>query len=77
MVLLGVYSLGLGIPVLLAAAFTDRFFGRIKSLGRAGRVLQIGAGIAVVGMGLAIITGQLTAFSFWLLETFPVLAKLG
>lgn len=76
-VLLSVYSLGLGIPFLAAALFTDRLFWRLRRLGRAARLLQIGAGGMVVAMGLAMLTGQLTAFSYWLLETFPVFARIG
>lgn len=75
--LLGVYSLGLGIPFLIAAVFMDRLIGRFKTLGRTGRILQIGAGVVVIALGLAMITGRLTAFSYWLLDTFPVLSKIG
>jgi len=39
--------------------------------------MQASAGVVVVAMGLAMLTGQLTAFSYWLLETFPVFAKIG
>jgi len=28
-------------------------------------------------MGIAMITGMLTAFAFWLLRTFPVFATIG
>jgi cytochrome c-type biogenesis protein len=76
-VLLGVYSLGLGIPFLAAALFTDRLFVRLRRLGRAGRILQIGAGGVVVAMGLAMLTGQLTALSYWLLENFPAFSRIG
>ena len=76
-VLLSVYSLGLGLPFLVAAVFADGLFGRLRILARTGRFLQIGAGGVVVGMGVAMITGQLTAFSYWLLETFPAFARLG
>jgi len=76
-VLLSVYSLGLGLPFLVAAVFADGLFGRLRILARTGRFLQIGAGGLVVGMGLAMITGQLTALSYWLLETFPAFARLG
>jgi cytochrome c-type biogenesis protein len=76
-VLLSAYSLGLGIPFLAAALCTDGLFGRLRRLGRAGRTLQIGAGGVVVAMGVAMLTGQLTAFSYWLLETFPVFARIG
>jgi cytochrome c-type biogenesis protein len=31
----------------------------------------------MVLMGLAMITGELSAFSYWLLETFPSLATIG
>lgn len=76
-VLLAAYSLGLAIPFLGAAVFTDRLVGRLKALGRIGRTLEIGAGAVVVAIGVAIVTGGLTTFSYWLLETFPVLAKIG
>jgi cytochrome c-type biogenesis protein len=75
--LLSVYSLGLGLPFLVAAVLADRMFGRLRGFSRAGWLLQIGAGGVVVGMGLAMVTGELTAFSYWLLETFPVFASIG
>jgi cytochrome c-type biogenesis protein len=31
----------------------------------------------MVTMGVAMMTGQLTALSYWLLERFPVLGRLG
>ena len=76
-VLLSIYSLGLGLPFLASAIFTERLFGRLRTLGRAGRLLQAGAGGVVVAMGVAMLTGQLTAFSYWLLETFPAFARIG
>jgi len=77
MLLLAVYSLGLGIPFLAAALFTDRLFAEVKRLRRLGRSLQLGAGAALVLMGIAMITGELSAFSYWLLETFPAFARIG
>ena len=74
---LTVYSLGLGVPFLLAAAFTDGLLARLKSIGRIGRFLQLFAGGVMILMGVAMITGQLSTFSFWLLETFPLLATIG
>jgi cytochrome c-type biogenesis protein len=76
-VLLAVYSLGLGLPFLAAAVFTEWLLGRLRALGRLGRSLQIGAGAVMVGMGAAMLTGELTAFSYWLIETFPALARIG
>ncbi len=76
-VLLTLYSFGLAVPFLVVAAFTDRLVGRLKALKRIGRMIEIGAGAVVVTMGVAIITGELTTFSYWLLETFPALGKIG
>src|SRR5713226_1841106 len=75
--LLAIYSLGLGIPFLLVAVFTGGLLARLKSIGRVGRVLQILAGGIMVLMGMAMLTGQLSTFSFWLLETFPRLSTIG
>jgi cytochrome c-type biogenesis protein len=75
--LLAIYSLGLGVPFLIAAAFTHGLLARVKSIGRAGRFFQLVAGTVMIVMGIAMITGQLTAFSYWLLETFPLLSTIG
>jgi len=75
--LLAVYSLGLGVPFLLSAAFADRLVQRLKTMRRLGRTLQIGAGGVMVAMGIAMITGTMSALSFWLLENVPMLARIG
>jgi cytochrome c-type biogenesis protein len=75
--LLAIYSLGLGLPFLLAAVFIDSLTARLKSIGRVGRILQIAAGIVLVVMGIAMMTGYLSTFSYWLLETFPIIGYIG
>ena len=75
--LLSFYSLGLGLPFIAAAAFTDGLLARLRVLGRIGRSLQLAAGAVVALMGVAMMTGQLTRFSYWLLETFPVFTTIG
>lgn len=75
--LLAIYSLGLGVPFLLSAAFTDVLMRRLKSAGRLGRSLQVGAGVVMMLMGVAMITGTMSNLAFWLLETFPILSKIG
>ena len=75
--LLGIYSAGLGVPFLLAAAFTDRMTRRLRSIGRVGRRLHQVAGLVMIAMGVAMMTGQLSALSYWLLDAFPVLATIG
>lgn len=75
--LLAVYSVGLGVPFLLAAAFTDRLAGRLRGLGRMGRRLHQAAGLVMIAMGAAMMTGRLSAFSYWLLDAFPFLGLIG
>ena len=75
--LLAVYSLGLGLPFLLAALFTDVLLERLRQLSRTGRRLQQAAGILLALVGVLMITGQLEALAYWLLETFPVLGRIG
>ena len=76
-VLLAVYSAGLGLPFLLAAQFTGSLLKRLRSLGRLGRNLQMGAGVLLCIMGTLMVTGQLEVIAYWLLETFPALAEIG
>ena len=75
--LLAVYSAGLGIPFLAVAAFTDRIAGRLRGLGRIGRRLHQAAGAVMILMGVAMMTGQLSALSYWLLDAFPALGRIG
>ncbi len=75
--LLGAYSLGLGVPFLFSALFLHEMTGRWKRLRLAGRSLQTVAAAVMVVVGVAIMTGELTTFSYWLLEAFPALGKIG
>jgi len=75
--LLAVYAAGLGVPFLISAVFMREVVDRLKALRRAGRALQAGAGAVLVAMGAAMATGQLTAFSYWLLRVFPILGRIG
>nr|WP_153323616.1 cytochrome c biogenesis protein CcdA [Sinorhizobium meliloti] len=75
--LLSIYSVGLGAPFLLSALFTETLAKRLKGMKRTGRLLQIAAGAIMIAMGVAMMTGTMTTFSFWLLEQFPILSKIG
>ena len=75
--LLTVYSAGLGIPFILVAAFIQQAGAKLRSVRGMGRGLHKVAGGVMVLMGLAMMTGQLSVFSYWLLETFPVLGTIG
>ncbi|WP_082528247.1 MULTISPECIES: cytochrome c biogenesis protein CcdA [unclassified Devosia] len=75
--LLGLYSLGLGVPFLLAGIaigpFLTFFSGFKKHLGMVEKVM----GALLVVTGLLFLTGQFTRISYWFLETFPVLQQFG
>jgi cytochrome c-type biogenesis protein len=75
--LLATYAAGLGVPFLLTALFTRELAGRLRALRRFGAVLQIVGGVILVLMGIAMLTGQLSRFGFWLLDTFPAFQRIG
>ena len=75
--MLGVYALGLGLPFLLAAIFVQRSMGLMTRLKRHMVVIEKVMGIMLLAVGVALLTGAFSAFSWWLLETFPVMQRLG
>ena len=75
--MLAVYSLGLGIPFVVAAFALDAFLGFFaKMRSRLGTIEKI-MGAFLVLTGIAFLTGWITTFSFWLLEIFPALSAFG
>lgn len=76
-VLLGVYAVGLGVPFLLAAMFITRAMGVMNRIKRHMALIERIMGVLLIAVGLALVTGAFTWFSFWLLETFPALSMLG
>ena len=75
--LLGVYAAGLGIPFLLTAIFISRAIRVLDRLKRHMRLIERVMGGLLLVVGLAMVTGAFTTFSWWLLERFPALATLG
>jgi cytochrome c-type biogenesis protein len=75
--LLSAYSLGLGVPFLMTALFIDRATRALGGLRGIGAALQIGGGVVLVALGIAMLTDQLTVLSTWLLDAVPALGKLG
>jgi cytochrome c-type biogenesis protein len=75
--LLAFYALGLGIPFLLVAAFFPRLKGLMNWMKRHLNRIERISGLLLWTVGLMMVTGQFTAFSWWLLERFPALATLG
>jgi cytochrome c-type biogenesis protein len=76
-ILLGVYAAGLGIPFLLAAIFLNRAMGVMNKLKRHMGTIEKVMGGLLLFVGVMLVTGAFSTFSYWLLETFPTLATLG
>jgi len=75
--LLAVYSLGLGVPFIIAAfavepfaAFLTRFRGHLA------HVERVMGGLLVL-TGIAFLAGFFTQLNSWLIEAFPVLQSIG
>jgi cytochrome c-type biogenesis protein len=77
MALLAVYAAGLGLPFLLVAAFLPRLHGVMGFLKRHMERIERIMGLLLWTIGLLMLTGGFSQFSYWLLETFPALATLG
>jgi len=75
--LLAIYSLGLGIPFLLAAAAVGPFAAFLARFRRhLAKVERVMGGLLVL-TGIAFLTGFISQASFWLLEMFPALGTIG
>ena len=75
--LLAAYSLGLGIPFLIAGFFAGPFMGFMRRFrSHLGTVEKVMGGLLVL-TGVLFITGNISNFSYWLLETFPALQSIG
>jgi cytochrome c-type biogenesis protein len=75
--LLATYSLGLGLPFIGAGLALGRFLAFVARFRRHfGKVEKV-VGVLLVFTGVAFLTGGVQEMSYWLLELFPGLAKLG
>ena len=69
--LLFVYSLGLGIPFVLAGLGVGRLTGALKWLRQHTRTVNLVSGILLVAVGLLLVTDQFFRLSIWFQKTFP------
>ncbi len=77
MALLAVYSAGLGVPFLLAAFGLRPFMGFMQRFrGHYQTVERVMGGMLVL-TGILFLTGSINTFSFWLLDMFPALGRIG
>jgi cytochrome c-type biogenesis protein len=75
--LLAVYSLGLGIPFLVAAFAIEPFAAFLARFKKYLRRVEQAMGALLVLTGSAFLTGSISQLSIWLLEVFPALGKIG
>ena len=75
--LLFIYSMGLGIPFMLAALALGTFLGFFQKFRRHMLKVERAMGVLLVLTGVMFLTGTMQNFSYWLIEQFPVLGTIG
>ncbi len=75
--LLAIYSLGLGIPFIIAAFAVEPFAAFLARFKTYLHRVEQAMGALLVLTGIAFLTGSLNQMSVWLLEAFPALGKIG
>jgi cytochrome c-type biogenesis protein len=75
--LLALYSLGLGVPFLLAGIAIGPFLTFFSSFKKHLATVEKVMGGFLVVTGLLFLTGQFTRISYWFLDTFPILQQFG
>jgi cytochrome c-type biogenesis protein len=75
--LLAVYSLGLGIPFMIAAFAIEPFAAFLSRFKNYLHRVEQAMGALLVLTGIAFLTGSINQMSVWILEAFPGLGKIG
>ncbi len=75
--LLAAYSAGLGLPFVAAALAMGAFTTFFKGFKRHFGIVEKVAGALLVLTGVAFLSGGMQTMSYWLIETFPALTRLG
>lgn len=75
--LLAIYALGLGLPFVLVAAFFPRLTPVMALMKRHMERIEKIMGLMLWTIGLLMLTGGFSQFSYWLLEHLPTLGQFG
>jgi cytochrome c-type biogenesis protein len=75
--LLAVYSLGLGVPFVVAALAVEPFAAFLARFRTHLGLVEKAMGGLLVLTGIAFLTGAIGEVSYWLLDTLPMLGKIG
>lgn len=70
-VLLAVYSLGLGVPFLLTSLMVNQFFKAFAKIRRHYRLIEVTAGVLMVTVGVLIFTNRFTIITQYLTPYLP------
>ena len=75
--LLVFYSLGLAIPFILSGYLFQKFIIVSKNLKKRMNLITKFGGSLLLITGILIVTNQLQALGFYILEYLPILGKIG
>ena len=75
--LLLIYSIGLGVPFMLAGYYMGNFLLFSKKARKSIMTIQKISGVVLIITGVLIFTSKLQTLGFYILDFFPFLAKLG
>ena len=76
-VLLMLYSAGLGIPFLIAAYAINGFMKFLSKIRSYIRVIEIFTGLLLILFGILILTNRIQELAFFFIKYFPFLAQFG
>jgi cytochrome c-type biogenesis protein len=69
--LLAVYSAGLGLPFLLAGLFLNAFYAFFSRMQRHFHLVEVVAGCILIGVGLLLVFNQFGRLAYWFAKVLP------
>jgi cytochrome c-type biogenesis protein len=75
--LLAAYAAGIGVPFMTAALFTGWFLRLGERMRGRLAMIETAMGLVLIAVGVLIFTGAMPIIGGWLLDTVPVLGRIG
>jgi cytochrome c-type biogenesis protein len=76
LLLLGVFSLGLGLPFILASIFLSFFSNFFKKINKRLNIIKIISGIFLIALGIIFVTDSMLKMVGYLSKYIPILDKI-
>lgn len=76
-ILLGAYSLGIGLPFIAASLFATRFLKIANKLKGHMALVEKAMGVILILTGILFITGSMRHIAQWMIDTFPFFSTIG